>query len=153
MESERTEEAIYLEELRGTQETAEFYDLVNSPNFSKPKTINENVQGSSTTSIHSTLNPIKSLTLYGSIGESSQEDSKCAMIDTVISVTQAENEEVDVAYAPHRSNKRSAKRSGSKAMALGEMGTPSKPGKKVPQNQQSNTNLLRKRHPSYSSIY
>ena len=32
--SERTEEAIYLEEFRGAQEITEFYDLVNSPTAS-----------------------------------------------------------------------------------------------------------------------
>ena len=58
LEAERREEAIYFEELCGTQKIAEFNDLVNSPTLSTSKMISEDVQGLSTTTIHSILNQL-----------------------------------------------------------------------------------------------
>ena len=78
LESERSQEAAYFEELCGTKEIADFYDMVNSPS-------NEGMQSPSTTMIYSTLNPTKSLTLNFSIGESSQADSQCAFMNSAVS--------------------------------------------------------------------
>ena len=68
---ESREEAINFEELRGEQEIAEYFDLVNSPPQST-STINEDAHKQSSTTIQSTLDPMESLVLNNTIKESSQ---------------------------------------------------------------------------------
>ena len=63
LEIERKDEAIFFEELCGTQEIAEFYDPVNSPPSKTTATVCEVILGSATKTIQSPLNPIQSLTL------------------------------------------------------------------------------------------
>ena len=112
LESERAEEAFYFDELCGAQEIADFDNLINSPNTHSPdkddKNV-QNVQGSPNVSIHTTLNPIKTLTLNVSIGESSQEDSQWATIEPVertvqdtsgTSISHKEKEQDSITHAP-----------------------------------------------------
>ena len=77
LEREKREEAIHSEELRGAQHTMIWWK----------------VQCWCT------------LDLNVSIGESSQEDSQCAIFDPVISAKQEKKAEVDVACTPQSSNK------------------------------------------------
>ena len=69
------------EELRGNQEIMDYYDLVNSPEQPTSKTCGDIAHTSATKTIHSALNPVKSLMLYVSVGEISQIDSLCELIN------------------------------------------------------------------------
>ena len=68
------------EELRGNQELADFFDLVNSPPSNAVEIDGEPIQGSATKTILSTLDPIKSLTLNVLVRESSKGDSQCKLL-------------------------------------------------------------------------
>ena len=64
-------------ELRGNREIRDQYDLVNSPECLPYKTGGDLAQAFATKTIHRTLNPVKSLKLNVSVGQSAQEDSLC----------------------------------------------------------------------------
>ena len=63
LETERKEEAIFFEDFHGTQDIADFYDLVKSPPSKTPTKDSEFKKGSATKTIQSTLDPIKSQSL------------------------------------------------------------------------------------------
>ena len=79
MDAERKDDPDCFEELRGAQEIAYFYDMVNSPQPNSTEFTDEITLTSATKTIQSTLNP-KSVTLTVSVGESSQRDSMCEVI-------------------------------------------------------------------------